>query len=158
MSAFKRPRINTGANGYETDDTVRDDEHSIHPQDEVHDSLQRENEILKNEVRRLTRNSKNMPPTPPTERINKSGESLYIYEKVNDLYTNPGKEYTGADLYVFRPLTRDVNKDETVYNKDGKEFQKENLFGQGGKGRRTTRRKSRKRGNKQKSCKRTKKR
>tara|TARA_B100000902_G_scaffold352314_1_gene362892 strand:+ start:123 stop:593 length:471 start_codon:yes stop_codon:yes gene_type:complete len=156
MSAVKRPR--TDANGYETDDTVSDDEHSSHPQDEVHNSLLKEIEILKNEVRRLTGNLHNMPPTPPTERINKSGERLYIYEKVNDLYTNPGEKYKGADLYKFLPLTRDVNKDETVYNKDGKEFRKENLFGNGGKGRRTTHRKCRKRGGNKKSCKRTKKR
>ena len=154
MAAVKRPR----ADGYETDDTVSDDEHSSHPQDEVHNSLLQEIEILKNEVRRLTGNLHNMPPTPPTERINKSGESLYIYEKVNDLYTNPGEKYKGADLYNFIPLTRDVNKDETVYNKDGNEFRKENLFGQVGKGRRTTHRKCRKRGGNKKSCKRTKKR
>ena len=157
MSAFKRSRIDTDANGYETDDTEIDDQEPHYPQEKVHDSLQRENEILKNEVRRLKRNLHNMPPTPPTERINKSGESLYIYEKVNDLYTNPGEKYKGADLYNFIPLTRDVNKDETVYNKDGNEFRKENLFGQVGKGRRTTHRKCRKRGGNKKSCKRTKK-
>ena len=161
MSAFKRPRsdTDTDANGYETDDTVdtvSDDKHSIHSQDEVHNSLLQEIEGLKREVRRLTRNLHNMPPTPPTERINKSGESLYVYEKANDLYTKPGQEYKGADLYFFLPLTRDVNKDETVYDKDGNELQKENLF-PGGKGRRTTHRKCRKRGGNKKSCKRTKK-
>ena len=158
MSGFKRQRTDTKDDGYNTDDTEIYDQKTHYPQDKVHDYLQQEIEGLTREVRRLTGNLHNMPPTPPTERINKSGESLYIYEKVNDLYTNPGEKYKGADLYNFIPLTRDVNKDETVYNKDGNEFRKEKLFGQVGKGRRTTHRKCRKRGGNKKSCKRTKKR
>ena len=157
MSGFKRQRTDAKDDGYNTDDTVSDDEHSSHPQDEVHDSLQQEIEILKNEVRRLTRNLRNMPPTPPTERINKSGERLYIYEKVNDLYNNTGEKYIGTDLYVFRPLTRDVNKDEPVYDSKGNEIPTQKIeFG--GKRRRTTHRKARKSGGNKKSCKRTKKR
>lgn len=156
MSAFKRSRTDyIRDDGYETDKTEIYDQSTHSPQDEVHDSLLQEFEELKREVARLTKNLSRMPPTPPTERVNhNTGESLYIYEKANDLYTKPGQEYKGADLYHFLPLTRDGNKDEPVYDKDGNELPKENLFGQVGKGRRTT---QRKRGNKQKSCKRTKK-
>ena len=161
MFASKRQRTD---DGYETDKTVPDDSQEDchhYPQDELHNSLLQEIEALKTEAARLTGNLRTMPPTPPTVRINKStGDSLYVYAIVNNLYTGHGQKYTGPNLYEFRPLTtRDVDyKNVPVYDINGTEIERTNLFGVGGKRRRTTHRKASKRGGNKKSCKRTKKR
>jgi hypothetical protein len=97
-----------------------------------------------------------MPSPPPTVKTARNGDYLYIYEKVNNLYTRPGQMYEG-DLYDFRLLTTDDGTNVLVYDSNGNEIPTKKLeFG--GKRRRTTHRKARKRGGNKKSCKRTKKR